>query len=292
MKHPPPEYLSAGVSSRRLPQPLIKALRRIVNRLAGFTRFNAAYAPVVANGIPDNLAESFLDHIRVGVDINDEGLARIPSEGPLVVVSNHPFGVIEGFILNAVIRRVRPDYKFLAAYKLARIPGLAQFQFVVDPLKQSRKRRINPAAWHNVFKWVRRGGAFVVFPAGRVSRFNFRRRRITDVAWSPHVAALVRRTGAPVLPVYFPGSNGIFFQLIGLIYGELQNFLLVSELNKMHGRRFQLRIGEVIGPDGWAVFDSDRKLIDYLRERTYALADGAGSADYVQIIGAGKSTIS
>jgi putative hemolysin len=224
-----PEYLSAGVSSRRLPQPLIKALRRIVNRLAGFTRFNATYAPVVADGIPDNLAESFLNHIDVEVDINREGLARIPSAGPLVIVSNHPFGVIEGFILNAVIRRVRRDYKFLAAYKLARIPGLAQFQFVVDPLKQSRKRRINPAAWHNVFKWVRRGRAFVVFPAGRVSRFNFRRRRITDVAWSPHVAALVRRTGAPVLPVYFPGSNGIFFQLIGLIYGELQNFLLVSD---------------------------------------------------------------
>lgn len=83
---------------------------------------------MVANGIPDNLAESFLNHIGVIIEINKEGLARIPSEGPLIVVANHPFGVIEGFILNAVICYVRRDYKFLGAYKLSRIPGIGQFQ--------------------------------------------------------------------------------------------------------------------------------------------------------------------
>lgn len=62
------------------------------------------------------------------------------------------------------------------------------------------------------------------------------------------MGSLVRRTSAPVLPVYFPGSNSIFFQLIGLIYGELQNFVVVSEFNKMPGRRLKPLIGEVIQP--------------------------------------------
>jgi putative hemolysin len=291
MKHQPPEYLSAGVSSRRLPQPLIKALRRIVNRLAGFTKFNATYAGVIAGGIPDNLAECFLNHIAVGVEINRGGLERIPRAGPLVVVANHPFGMIDGLMLNAVVTSVRPDYKCLAAYELGKIPGLSRTQFVVDPLK-SRKRRMNLGAWHGVFKWVRAGGVFAIFPAGRASRFSFRHGRVTDVAWSRHVATLVRRTGVPVLPVYFPGSNGILFQLVGVVYGELQNFLLIPVFNRMHGRRFKVSIGKVIQADELRALDSDQKVIDYLRDRTYALAASAESAQYVQFIGVDRSTIS
>ncbi len=280
-----PEYLSVGISSRRLPQPLIKALRRWLNRLAGFSQFNATYAPVIANGIPDNLAEHFLGHIGACVEINDGGLARVSPTGPVIIVANHPFGVIEGFILNAVVCSVRRDYKCLAAYKLARLPGLSQFQFIVDPIKKRGKRRINLSAWHGVFKWLRQGRVFAVFPPGRASRFSLRERRVTDVAWSPHI-------GAPVLPVYFPGANGLFFQLVGLIYGDLQNFLIVPEFNKMAGGKFQVVIGEMIEPGELAALNSDQQLIDELRRRTYALAEGMESVRYVPFGGAGKSTIS
>jgi len=287
----PPEYLSAGVSSRRLPQPLIKFLRRIVNRLAGFTKFNATYAGVIAEGIPDNLAECFLKHIAVEVEINRGGLERIPRAGPLIVVANHPFGMVDGLMLNAVMTSIRPDYKCLALYELGKIPGFGRTQFVVDPMK-GRKRRINLAAWHAVFKWVKGGGVFAIFPAGRASRFSFRHRRVTDISWSRHAAALAKRTGAPVLPVYFPGRNGILFQIIGLIYGELQNFLLIPIFNRMHGRRFKVLIGDVIQPDELRAIDSDQQVIDYFRDRTYGLAARVESAQYVQLPGAGSSTIS
>jgi putative hemolysin len=270
--HRPPEYLSVKLSNRYLPERAVTALRGTLNRLLGFSRFNATYAPVIANGIPDNLAESFLAHIHATDDIGAEAKARIPRSGPLVVIANHPFGFIEGMILNALIHSVRQDYKFLAAYKLGQIPGLRQFQFVVDPLKDRRKRRMNQATWHSVFKWVREGGAFVVFPAGRVACFSFRHRRITDPPWSRHVGALVRRTGAPVLPVYFPGANGLSFQLAGLIHGNLQNFLLIRQLNKMHGRRFKVLIGDLIQPAELAAMESDQQVIDHLRQRTHALA--------------------
>ena len=58
MDHPP-EYLSVKIPSRRLPLPLVTAVRRGVNWLLGFSEFNATYAPVIANGIPDNLAKVF-----------------------------------------------------------------------------------------------------------------------------------------------------------------------------------------------------------------------------------------
>ena len=284
--------MSVKLSRGRLPQPLVTAVRRTVNRLLGFSRFNATYAPVIANGIPDNLAKSFLNHIHASIDIDEGAMARIPRAGPLVVVANHPFGMIEGMILNAVISAVRHDYKFLAAYKLAGIPGFSQFQFDVDPLKQKRKRRMNQVAWHNVFKWVRQGGAFAIFPAGRVSRFSFRHWRITDLPWSRHAGTLIRRTGAPVLPIYFSGANGLLFQLAGLIHRNLQNFLLIRQFNRMHGRRFKVSIGELIEPGELAAMESDQQVTDYLRQRTYALATRVDFASSDQMAGSGKSTIS
>ena len=288
----PPEYLSVKLSRGRLPQPLVTAVCRALNRLVGFSRFNATYAPVIANGIPDNLAERFLDQIDASIEIDEGAAARIPRAGPLVVIANHPFGFIEGLILNCIIHPVRQDFKFLTAYKLSQVPGLGQFLLSVDPLKQKRKRRMNQTAWHNVFKWVREGGVFIVFPAGRVARFSFRPWGITDLPWSRHVGALVRRTGAPVLPVYFPGANGILFQLAGLIHGNLQNFLLIRQFNKMHGRQFKVLIGELIQPGEFATMDSDQQLIQYLRKRTYALAAGVDSVSSDQMAASGKSTIS
>jgi hypothetical protein len=94
------------------------------------------------------------------------------------------------------------------------------------------------------------------------------------------------------LPVYFPGFNGILFQLVGVVYGELQNFFLIPVFNRMHGRCFKVSIGEVIQADELRALDSDQKVIDYLRDRTYALAASAESEQYVQFTGAGRSTIS
>lgn len=119
-----------------------------------------------------------------------------------------------------------------------------------------------------------------------------RRRAVTDAPWSRHVGALVRRSGAPVLPVYFPGRNGLFFQLTGLIHRDLQNTRLIPEFNKMRSRRFKVLIGDLIKPDELSGRDDDQQLIDSLRCCTYALAARLETADYVQFIGAGKSTIS
>jgi putative hemolysin len=291
MKAKTPEYLRSGASSRHLPKPVNDFLRRIVNRLAGFTTFNATYQSVIANGIPDNIAACFLQHIGVTVEINRNGLERVPRTGPLIVVANHPFGIIDGMMLNAVMTSIRDDYKVLAIYEFGKIPGFSRSLFSVDPMK-SRKRQRNLSAWLAVFKWLKGGGSFGIFPAGQASRFSFRHRRVTDIAWSHHAATLAKRTGAPVLPVYFPGRNGLLFQLIGIIHGELQTFLLIPTFNRMHGRRLKMVVGEVIEPQEICALGSDAQAIEFLRERTYALARGADSADYVQFIGAGRSTIS
>ena len=65
-------------------------------------------------------------------------------------------------------------------------------------------------------RWVRGGGMLGIFPAGEVAHLHLRKGCITDPEWNEGIARLVRLTRASVLPVYFEGSNGPLFQLLGL----------------------------------------------------------------------------
>jgi putative hemolysin len=52
---------------------------------------------------------------QMGINIQTppEEIALIPKTGPLVVVSNHPSGLVDGMVLAELITRVRSDFKIL-----------------------------------------------------------------------------------------------------------------------------------------------------------------------------------
>src|SRR5918996_5291384 len=50
-----------------------------------------------------------LDALDVRVDVAETELARVPRDGPLVVVANHPFGAVDGLALASLLRRLRGD---------------------------------------------------------------------------------------------------------------------------------------------------------------------------------------
>jgi putative hemolysin len=74
----------------------------------------------------------------VSYDITGIEARSIPSEGPLVVVANHPFGGLEGLILGSLLLGARPDTKLMANYLLARIP---QLRAIVFPKCLTRRLR-------------------------------------------------------------------------------------------------------------------------------------------------------
>ena len=211
---------------------------------------------------------SFLERLKVGWRCDAHDLDLIPSQGPVVVVANHPFGMVEGAILGALLGKVRPDVKFLANSVLAAVPGSDPFLIPVNPFGGAAQG--NSTHLRQSLKWLRKGGVLVTFPAGEVSSLRWGKLEVSDPEWNEAVGGLIRISGAPTLPVYFHGSNGAAFQLAGLVHPRLRTALLPRELLNKRGLVVEASIGRPIAAASLTHL-SDVERTAYLRQRTHLL---------------------
>ena len=261
-----PHVFGLRISAKQLPRPLVDAARRSLERWLGFERFNSVYSRTPACD-PRDFSREFLAAIPVHVEFDGQPVDTIPKRGPLVVVANHAFGLVDGMALDALVLSVRPDAAGLAAHQWAEIPDYRdRFHFVGE--RGSRRRRsLSVRGWRAAFRHVRQGGASLVFPGGVAARFQWRRLAIADDPWTPHVATLIRQTDAQVLPVYFHGRNGWMDQVVGMVAPTMQGMRLVKS-----GRTLRATIGRLIGPGELSHFATDVEAVAFLRQETEKLA--------------------
>jgi putative hemolysin len=216
------------------------------------------------------ILENLLNELQVSYEVDPKDLDGIPKTGPVVVVANHPFGMLEGAILGTMLPRVRPDVKILANYLLAGLPEIAPHCIFVDPFKGPNSAAINCSALKRAIAWLKTGGLLVVFPAGEVSHWKLH--EISDPEWSDTVSRLVRRTSSAVVPVFFKGTNSIPFHLLGMFHPRLRTARLPLELLNKMGKNVEVRVGSPISHRTIADISSDHDATAYLRWRTYLLA--------------------
>ncbi|HWZ82485.1 MAG TPA: GNAT family N-acyltransferase [Terriglobales bacterium] len=216
--------------------------------------------------------ETLLKEMQVDLQLPAADLERIPTKGPLVAVANHPFGVLDGAALGAMLSRVRPDVRVMTNSLLEGIPELREHCFYVDPFRTRASVEKNLKALKQAIAWLEQGGALAVFPAGEVSQFNVGQAQVADPAWSTVAARLIRKTRAAALPVYFCGHNSVTFQLLGMIHPRLRTLVLVQEFLQQRGKALEVRVGKSIPAELIASIDNDREATEYLRLRTYLLS--------------------
>jgi len=250
---------------------VFSALANSLERTLGLTALNDIYADVSATHDHRDFLQKALDALHTTYHVSPSDLARIPRTGPLIVVSNHPFGGLDGIILAALLRSVRPDVKVMANYLLARIPDLHDFMIFVDPFATKDSARKNIRALRSAIDHVSAGGLLTIFPAGEVSHLDWQKRTIIDPAWSDTVARIVRKTNAPVLPVFFGGSNSPLFQLLGMVHPLLRTAMLPRELLNKKTKSVAVQIGNPITTKKLQSFTNDEDLTAYLRLRCYVL---------------------
>jgi putative hemolysin len=220
--------------------------------------------------------ENLLAEMRVELRVDAADTARIPATGPVVVVANHPFGMLDGAVLAVLLTRVRPDVKVMTNYLLRDVPELARHCIFVNPFESGGAvpggDSVNRRAVREALTWLQGGGMLAVFPAGEVSHWQFPQAEIADPAWNDTAARLIRRTGAAALPVYFCGRNSVGFHLFGMIHPRLRTTFLLQEFLQQEGRTVEVRVGSEIAGDSVGNIADDREAIEYLRWRTYLLA--------------------
>jgi putative hemolysin len=228
-----------------------------------------AWASAAARAGKGGFFDCFLAEMGVGYHCPESDLARIPRTGPVVIVANHPFGMLEGPLLGALLGGVRNDVKFLANSLLAGVPELRDIVIPVDPFGDAVKANWKPL--RQSLQWLKDGGMLVTFPAGEVSSLRWPRIEISDPAWKDSVAGLIRKSGAACVPLFIHGANGPGFQIAGLIHPRLRTALLPLELANKKGRTIRIAVGRAIEPERIAAFPSGREAADYLSHRTHLL---------------------
>ena len=256
-----------------LKQKFFSIANNTLESVLAIDKIRAIYDRLPPCETPFDFIEIALRDLKIRHSVNREDLKAIPPNGPAVVVSNHPFGGVDGLLLAQVLGSVRQDVKVLANYFLGTFTELRPLFILADPFGSSSAVNTNKKALRECIQWVRSGGMLVVFPAGEVSQLRLKRRKIEDPDWEPTVSRLVRITKAPVMPVYFDGRNSLAFQFAGIIHPRLRTAMLPRELLKKKTARIQLRFGSLIPYKRLAKINNDMDLTAYLRFRTYLLGN-------------------
>lgn len=209
--------------------------------------------------------------VKLRID-NEQALDDLP-EGSFITISNHPFGAIDGITLIHLITRHRPEFRVMVDYSLAQIPAMRPNFITVDAVASSEpeKKRISYNGIRTILRQIENGQPVGFFPAGAVSRINWRG-RLNDRRWRTSVMQIIRRSNAPVLPVYFHGSNSWLFKIINRTPFLPASLLLPREMWKKKGKEIHVTIGNPIMPEEYLEkAATNRSLADYLRECTYRL---------------------
>jgi putative hemolysin len=256
-------------------QPLIqRAVIQAIEKMGGQRKLKKLYVRHQENV---SRGESFFDSamklLRIKVDLDNSALADVPKTGPVVFISNHPYGVLDGITLTWLALKVRPDAKILANDVLCQDPGAAKNLLPVAfaPTREARETNVNSR--HVAQNHLKAGGAVGIFPGGGVATSEQAHKGMAvDLPWAPFTAKMIRMSKATVVPVYFTGQNSRLFQIASHLSLTLRLSLVFRETARRIGTDLKVRVGKPIPFEEIEHLTDRDDLIRELRKRTYALA--------------------
>lgn len=218
-----------------------------------------------------------LDTMGIPLQTPQEQIDNIPRDGPVVVVANHPHGLVDGMIMADLIGRRRTDYKILTRALLTGIDEVAASYMIAVPFPhEPDAQRKSVEMRDKAMTHLREGGAISVFPSGVVASSDTLFGPVIEREWNVFTAQMIRRSGAQVVPVFFPGANSRVYQIANRLSATLRQSFLLHEVVRSCNRPQRPVVGRPIPPERMKLLDSDpRGFMTWLREHTLALGEEA-----------------
>lgn len=262
------DFISAAGLSKIgfLKQPVASALMKITK----LDKVNHLY-----DKLKDKSGKAFFDGFVEERDLQyivfEEDLAKIPKQGPFILIANHPLGAIDGILMTKILTEIRPDFKVMGNFLLSKIKPMSPFVISVNPFENRKEVFNSMQGMRETLRHLQEGGCVGIFPAGEVSNRNNPLGAVEDKVWEEPVMKLIKKAKVPVVPMYFHAKNSKLFYQAAKLSPSLQTLLLPSEMMAKRDSPIRVRIGKPVSVKTTAEQETISELTDYLRNRVYMM---------------------
>lgn len=213
-----------------------------------------------------------LDLLKIEVRTPQDEIANIPKTGPVVIVANHPHGLVDGLVLAELVEKVRKDYKILTRSLLTNVPEIQYHMLPVAFPHEPNALRMNITMRKLAMDHLEDGGVIILFPAGQVATSPGWFGDAVEADWLPFTAKMILKSNAKVVPIYFSGQNSRIFQMANQFSITVRQGLLLHEIAYAMRKPQSPRIGKVVDRkaiDKW--LDNPKGFMAHLRGLTLGL---------------------
>ena len=263
--------LKSKAPKAKVPNFIIRYLERIVH-IKQMNAFLRKY--------PDLKGYAFIDrviHEELGCTASINGKENIPANGkPVIFVSNHPLGGLDGMIIAQMIHESRSEKRELKVIVNELLMYMEPINELWAPVNKVGHLTKEQAAEQQRM-WESETDV-LTFPAGACSRLQHidGKWQIQDLEWQKNFVQRAREYQRDVVPIYFEGKNRRFFYALAYIRKllhikiNIEMLYLVDEMYGAHGKHFKVH---VLPPIPYSTFDNTKtpkQWAQYVKSIVYA----------------------
>ncbi|MBO6777476.1 MAG: lysophospholipid acyltransferase family protein [Marinibacterium sp.] len=249
---------------------MIRLMENTTGRLRLIKRADG-YEQEVANG--RDFWSVMLDRYGLSLDVVGGSLSNIPKDGPLILIANHPYGILDGMIMGYILQILRGDFRILAHHVFRKADELNRIILPISFAETKEAMKLNIETRKTAMNYLSGGGAIGIFPGGTVSTAAKPFSKPLDPGWRGFTARMVAKSDATVVPIFFDGTTSRLFQIASHLHCTLRMGLLIKEFKKRVDTPVRVVIGEPIGRDKLDPLAKDGKaMMEFLRKATYELS--------------------
>ncbi|MGR3837137.1 MAG: lysophospholipid acyltransferase family protein [Cognatishimia sp.] len=232
-----------------------------------------------ARGYEDEVAQGrdfwrvMVERYGLSLDVVGGDLSNIPAEGPLLLIANHPYGILDGLMMGHILSEIRGDFRILAHQVFRKAEDLNRIILPISFDETKEAMKLNLRTRKTALDYLAQGGAIGIFPGGTVSTAEKPFGTPLDPGWRGFTARMVAKSDAAVVPIFFDGTTTRLFQLASHLHYTLRMGFLIREFKKRVDTPVRVVIGRPIDRAELDARQKDTKaLMDFLRQETYALS--------------------
>lgn len=248
------KVIERGVGKRHL----LKKYRKLIDKNQG----------------PETFWEDVLESLDLQVSSYGKRFEAIPKTGPVVIIANHPFGLMDGAAICWMVSQVRKDFKVVLWDVFEQQNHGRQYFLSLDLAEDSKDaRRQNLNVRRDAVNYLRDGQVVIIFPSGSAERPTSLFGKPFELPWHRFTEKMITASGAPVLPIFVHGHNSRLFHIASHVSEIARRAMFIHEIKRGIGSEVRLSVGDVIAPDtikNWA--GAQYNIMENLRTATFALS--------------------